>query len=93
MRAAIDAILDDDVHHGRVGWAYVAERVQRGTTTALAARLPELVARVLAPIFAMRPSLDLDDSALEAFGYLGPSAVGRLYREALEDVVFAGLER
>jgi hypothetical protein len=93
-RAVVESLLEDEIDHGRAGWAYLASRAGEGRIDGLSAALPRLVARVFAPILdrAAR-SPDVDDPAKEAFGHLGRSCSARVVRGALADVVLPGFEK
>ena len=90
-RAAIESLLEDEIDHGRVGWAYVAERRRDGTLDGLAEALPALVTRAVGrSIDDAARSPDEEDAAMEAFGYLGNTAGSAVLRRALNDVIVPG---
>ncbi len=95
-RATVESLLEDEIDHGRVGWAYLASAARQKwglltVSNALPALLERTVAKVIAPRAKRKPS-ERDDPALEAFAYLGPRAATRVYRETLADVILPGLE-
>jgi hypothetical protein len=91
--ATIESLLEDEIDHGRVGWAYVAERARDRSIGGLAEALPELVARAVGrSIDEAARSKDEDDPAIEAFGYLGSATSSAVVRRALADVIVPGFE-
>lgn len=92
-RAAVESLLEDEIDHGRVGWAYLASRLRAETAKPLAAALPTLLDRAIGPVIAEAARApESDEPALEAHAWLGRNAAATLYREALENVIFAGFE-
>jgi hypothetical protein len=92
-RAAVESLLEDEIDHGRVGWAYLASRVGAGRTAGLAEALPALVARVFAATLEKaRRDPDTDDPGKEALGYLGATAGADVLRRTLADVVLPGFD-
>jgi hypothetical protein len=91
-RVAIESLLEDEIDHGRVGWAYLAERNREKSVSGLAEALPAMLERTLrgVPDGAYRESAE--DAALERCGYLGPAASGEVYRRALHGVILPGFE-
>jgi len=92
-RVAVESLLEDEIDHGRLGWAYLAERARDGThgvvVTALPAMLDRTVGSILAPA---KRTKKRDDAALESLGYLGSLASAAVYARALEGVIFPGFE-
>jgi len=88
-RAVVQSLLGDEIDHGRVGWAYVAERAK--TLDGVSEALPEMFVRAVGA--AMKPA-DLnpadDDPALERFGYLAPRTIADICRRAVHEVVVPG---
>ena len=90
-RATVKSLLADELDHGRVGWAYLNERHQRGDDFAFVDEyLPAIVDRQVADILS--PSCCEDDLTLQPYGYIGPHAAARIYRDGLRDVVIPGLQ-
>lgn len=89
-RALLESLLEDEIDHGRAGWAYVAERARDGRLGGLAEALPALVARTTAGVLGA--SAEDDDPALEAHGWLGRTAAAAVYRRALSEVILPGFE-
>jgi hypothetical protein len=54
-REAVESLLEDEIDHGRVGWAYLAGRARDGALGGLAAALPAMLARTFAPVLDPRP--------------------------------------
>jgi hypothetical protein len=92
-RAAIESLLEDEVDHGRVGWAYLAERARKGTAGALADALAPMVERTFGPVLsAPRPTSE-QDRKLETCGYLGSRTTYGIYANALRAVILPGFEK
>jgi hypothetical protein len=92
-REAIESLLEDEIDHGRVGWAYLAARARDGTTGGLAEALPAMLTRTFAGVLgAPQTASAKDDAKLEACGYLGPRAGAQVYRRGLRDVILPGFE-
>jgi hypothetical protein len=95
-REAIESLLEDEIDHGRVGWAYLAERARERTTGDLAAALPAMLERTFHVVLGRagdRGAARDDDAKLESCGYLGPRAAADVYARALHDVILPGFEQ
>ncbi len=94
-REAIESLLEDEIDHGRVGWAYLAGRSRDGSLGGLAEALPAMLDRTFRGIRASKPaaSSGRDEAQLETCGYLGPRAGAEVYRRALRDVILPGFEQ
>jgi hypothetical protein len=92
-RAVVESLLEDEIDHGRAGWAYLAARASAKATWGLPEALPDILARVVGPTLdraALRK--EPDDEAKEAFGYLGLDTGARVVRRALKDVILPGFD-
>jgi hypothetical protein len=91
-RAAIESLLEDEIDHGRVGWAHLAAccRAGFGAATVEAALVP-LMQRSIAPVIDGESRGNASDPRLEAHGWLSARDGARIYRKALADVVLPGL--
>jgi len=93
-REAIESLLEDEIDHGRVGWAYLAARSRDGTLGGLAEALPAMLSRTFRGVLGSRKAAsDEDDPRLETCGYLGARVGADVYRRALRDVIVPGLEQ
>jgi len=90
-RTAIASLLEDELDHGKVGWAYLGARKRDGTLEGLAEALPELLDRTVVRALVPRPDAK-DDSAMEAFGYLGNNASCEMILRAAFEVILPGFE-
>ncbi|HEY1954469.1 MAG TPA: ferritin-like domain-containing protein [Polyangiaceae bacterium] len=88
-RSVIASLLEDELDHGRLGWAYLATRRRDGTLDDLAPALPAILERTALRALAPRPGGD-DDPAMEAFGFLGNTAARETVVRALDDVIVPG---
>ncbi|NUO49042.1 MAG: ferritin-like domain-containing protein [Polyangiaceae bacterium] len=92
-RAVVLSLLEDEIDHGRVGWAYLAAARRDGIAGGLAAALPRLLDRTVAEVFDdARKAPEGDDPLLDQHGYIGLTRGARIYKEALEKVVLPGFE-
>jgi hypothetical protein len=92
-RAVVQSLLEDEIDHGRVGWAYLASVRARGGLAPLGTKLPELVEATVKPVMdEARESPEGDDPATDAHGYLGRTRGADIYRRALRDVVLPGFD-
>lgn len=93
-REAIESLLEDEIDHGRVGWAYLAARSRDGALGGLSEALPPIFKRTFQAVLAP-PGIAAheDDARLEACGYLGARAAAEVYRRTLRDVILPGLEQ
>ena len=94
-REAIESLLEDEIDHGRVGWAYLAGRARYGSLHGLAEALPAMLDRTFRGMLGPRPAAPSgnEDARLETGGYLGPRAGAEVYRRALRDVILPGFEQ
>ncbi len=92
VHAAVESLLEDEIDHGRLGWAYVAERARAGTHGALSAALPAMLDRTVGPVLRAPATTKRDDVELESLGYLGREASVAVYRRALGGVIIPGFE-
>jgi len=90
-RGVIESLLEDEIDHGRVGWAYLAVRAQASSLGGLARALPEMLDRTFGRVLR-GPGRIEDDDAMEAFGYVREGACAAIFRRALRDVVVPGFE-
>jgi len=91
-REAIESLLEDEIDHGRVGWAYLAERARARSTEGLAEALPAMLTRTLRGVLGAKVPAQEDDPRLEACGYLGARAGVEVYTRAVHDVILPGFE-
>jgi len=90
-RAVVESLLEDEIDHGRVGWAYLATRARSETIAGLTEALPAMLERTFGRALRERGRVE-DDDAMEAFGYVRDGACADLVRRALRDVVMPGFE-
>jgi hypothetical protein len=90
-RAVVESLLEDEIDHGRVGWAYLALRAHAGTLEGLAPALPAMLDRTFGRALRGLGRVE-DGDAAEAFGYVRDGACGAIFRRALRDVVMPGFE-
>jgi hypothetical protein len=92
-RAAVESLLEDEIDHGRVGWAYLATRAAERRVAGLAEALPGMLDRTIGRVLrACRKAPEADDPAREAFGFLGNDAGAAIFTRTLGEVILPGLE-
>lgn len=92
-RAVVLSLLEDEIDHGRVGWAYLGAAVRDGRAGAVAAALPQLLERNVGYVFAdakARP--EPDDPLLDQHGYIGRDRAAEVYRHGVDRILFAGFD-
>ena len=88
--AVVRSLLEDEVDHGRVGWAYLASARSRD---GLAEMLPQLVNDTVAPVIKnAERAPEADDPELVPLGYLGTTRGADIYRRTLHDVILPGFD-
>jgi hypothetical protein len=91
-REVVESLLEDKIDHGRLGWAYLAERVAERSASALSTGLPAMIDRTFRGVLEAARRSPADDAHLEAHAYLGLRASADIYRRALRDVILPGFE-
>lgn len=94
-KAVVESLLEDEIDHSRVGWAYLASRASGGTSRELVAEaLPSLLDRTVGrALDDLDREADEDDPSMEAFGYLGHTTGAAAVRRALDEVIVPGMQR
>lgn len=93
MRAVLESLLEDEMDHGRVGWAHLAAAARERPLDGLAKALPDMLDRTYGVSIrgaAARP--DPDVPARTALGHLSNDACPGIFREALREVILPGFE-
>lgn len=97
-RAALRALLADEVQHSRIGWSYLSN--ETSFKDEIAARLPLMLAAAVhdekflsdpAPPAPPAPSSPSESPTLAAHGLLSQSDRRKVFLQAMEDVVLPGL--
>ena len=88
-RAVVASLLEDELDHGRLGWAYLAARKRDGALDGLEPALPAMIERTVGRAMTPREGGD-DDPAMEAFGFLGNHAARETIERALNEVIKPG---
>jgi hypothetical protein len=92
-RMAVESLLEDEIDHGRVGWAFLSARARSKSTEGLSAELPAMLDRTMSWVMdSSRERPEPDTRELEAVGYLGSSAGGSIFKRTLKDVILPGFE-
>jgi hypothetical protein len=92
VRVVIESLLEDEIDHGRLGWAYLATRAREGRLSGLAASLPALLGRTIEKTLRDLASLPDDTPSANAFGWLGRTRGTRAVRHAFREVIVPGFE-
>lgn len=92
-RAAVESLLEDEIDHGRVGWAYLAAARRDGHAGVLDSALAALLIETVKPVMDEAVAYpDSDDPGKEAHAYLGTRAAREVYSRALAGVILPGFE-
>jgi hypothetical protein len=91
-RAALESLLEDEIDHGRVGWAYLSTRARDARLDGLAAALPALLERTVGRALRVADRSHEDDAAMESYGWLGRTTAMTTIRRALREVIVPGFE-
>jgi hypothetical protein len=91
-RVALESLLEDEIDHGRVGWAYLSTRARDRRLDGLAGALPSLLERTVGRALASAERSPENDGAMETYGWLGRSAALSTIQRALRDVIVPGFE-
>jgi hypothetical protein len=93
-KTGVESLLEDEIDHGRVGWAYLAERAQARELQGLREALPAMLDRTFGRFLRQaKANPDKDSDAMEAVGFLGTSAGAAVYQRTLREVVLPGFEQ
>ncbi len=93
-RTVVESLLEDEIHHGRVGWTHVANACREGWGRApIETHLPELVDRAVGQVLRLSAQRrESDHPDMEALAWLGNDTGAAIYREGLRDVILPGLD-
>jgi hypothetical protein len=91
-RVAVESLLEDEIDHGRVGWAYLMDRSRERRLDGLAEALPAMLDRTFQRVLNAAARARPDEEKLERCAYLGARTAGAIYRRALRDVILPGFE-
>ena len=93
MRAVVESLLEDEIDHGRVGWAHLAAVARERPLDGLAKALPDMLDRTLGQILrgaAADPEPDVP--ARQAMAHMANDACPALFKQALREVILPGFE-
>lgn len=92
-RAVVLSLLEDEIDHGRVGWAYLAAACRDGLASSVTDALPDLLERNVAFVFDDARRLpEADDPELDQHGYIGRTRAAEIYRHGLATILLPGFE-
>jgi hypothetical protein len=90
-RSAVESLLEDEIDHGRVGWAYLASRAREKRLAGLSEALPAMLDRTMGRVIAAAKSHPEDDTEpLRAVGYVGTKTAASIFEKTLRDVILPG---
>lgn len=87
VRATVDRVLEDEVRHARLGWAYLAWCASREDVRWIAPHVPAMLAEALAGESAP------GGGDLRAWGVLDAAASERVCRATIDTTILPGLAR
>ncbi len=93
LRQVLRELATDEVRHGRLGWAHLANESARSDTSFLAPFVPAMLQGSAAPDLFLPASSELDHPALLEHGVLPHGSKREVFVHTLEQVVFPGLEQ
>lgn len=91
-RAVIASLLEDELDHGRLGWAYLAARHRDGTVTGITDTIGPMITRTITRALTPREGA-VDDPEMEAFGFLGNDAAAETIHRAFDEVIAPGFQK
>ncbi len=92
LRSTLHELASDEVHHARLGWAYLTRAHAGRETTFLGPLLPAMLAGSAAPDLFAPDREERDGGTLLELGVLPRRAQRAVFTRALEQVIFPGLE-
>jgi hypothetical protein len=92
IRATLHELLEDEVHHARLGWAHLAAERSVGRGLFLRDVLPLLLEASIEPGFLEGTAPTPWTDALYDYGELPWAELVQIYRDTLNLVVFPGLD-
>jgi hypothetical protein len=91
-RAVVENLLEDEIDHGRVGWAYLATRARQGRLAGLSSSLPAMLERTAVRAIKQADSSPEGEREMEGCGWLGRSSALAAIRRAVNEVIVPGCE-
>ncbi len=93
-RTLVESLLEDEIHHGRMGWTHLTNACREGWGAAVVEpRLVQLLDRGVGEVLRLSAERrERDDPAMEALGWLGNDAGAEVYREGLRDILLPGFD-
>lgn len=93
-RTVVESLLEDEIHHGRMGWTHLTNACREGWGAAVVEpRLIALVDRTVGEVLRLSAARrERDDAAMEALAWLGNDAGAEVYREGLRDMLVPGFD-
>ncbi|MGO9830471.1 MAG: ferritin family protein [Myxococcaceae bacterium] len=92
LKSALQELARDEVHHSRLGWAYLAWVRPRLDLAFLGPLLPGMVAGSAGPEIFKAPTAAADHPDLLRHGVVPQSLRRQVYVETLQSVVFPGFD-
>jgi hypothetical protein len=103
MRAVVESLLEDEIDHGRVGWAHLAAVIRERSaqtgarpdvaTEGLSRALPDMLDRTVGrALRGVAAAPEPESLARSAVGHLANDACADLFRRTLREVILPGFE-
>lgn len=90
-RAVLTALLEDEIDHGRVGWALLADASPKARNV-VAAKLWPMLERSVGGVFASGLRAETTDHELSPFAYVSGEEAVAFYADTIREVVLPGFE-
>lgn len=90
MRAAIGSLLQDEIDHGRLGWAHLAACARDGTAACVGPALPAMLERTMGGVMRAPSPSAPSDRVLAAYGQIPLHEAKECFAETLRDVILPG---
>jgi len=93
MRGVLESLLEDEIDHGRVGWAHLAATARERSVEGLSVALPDMFDRTVGRVHrGLAADHEPDVAARRALGHLANDACEGLLRQTLREVILPGFE-
>jgi hypothetical protein len=92
MRSAIEFLLEDEIDHGRLGWAHLAACARDGRAGAIATALPAMLERVVGDVMRAGQAPTNSPPLTEGYGQIDARDAACIFATTLATVILPGFE-